>query len=113
MDRQQNAAVLDATFIPLCFVLWNSEPDERADKAADSTADAETCECPHDGACCNERTNARNGQRAKASHQSKCPANCTTHAYARGRALRRLGVLLRGECLGTLTVCHQDRDVLL
>ncbi len=97
MHGQQNTAILHPAFISLGFVLRNSESDQRPHEAADSTANAETCERAHDGAGSDERTHARNRQRADTGEQSECSAHCTAYAHACGRALRRLGVLFCGE----------------
>src|ERR1700760_5833 len=97
MHGEKNTAILHATFIPLGFVLWNTESDERSDEPSDCAADAEACKCTHYRACSDEGTDARDRQRADAREQSECSAHCTTYADACGRAFRRLGVLFCGE----------------
>ena len=82
MDRNQDAAVFDAAFVTLGFILRNAHADQRADEAARRAADTEPGQRAHDRTRRDERSKAGDGERADAGKQAQRSA----HYSARGRA---------------------------
>src|SRR5580704_12408264 len=111
MHREQHAARLHAAFIALRFILRHSHADQSADESTHRPARAQTRQRAHDGTSRDERSDARDGQRADAGQQTECAANYASCGHARGGALRRLGVLLVGEIFRALVIRQQHRNV--
>src|SRR5690242_12595493 len=97
-------------FVTFGLVLGNSHPDQRSSDATNRASNPQTGQRADNGAGCDQRTNAWNGQRAKAGKQPQCSANYAANRSAGGRALGRLGVFFVGEVAGALVVLEQNRD---
>src|SRR4029079_4815946 len=113
MDREQHAAVLDATLVPLGFVLGKSHADERTNQPAYRSADPNACERGHDRTGSDEWSQSGDGECADAGKQSQRAADRAARRRAGGRALGRLRVLLVGELLRALVVRQQHRNVVV
>ncbi len=111
VDGEKDAAVFDAAFIALGFVLRNSHADESSGNAADGSADARARECRHDGTCGNERPKARDGNGADTQQPSHGAAENCAGAGASGRAFRSLRVFLVGKVASARVLREQGRDV--
>src|SRR6185369_4537887 len=113
MDREQHAAVLDATLVPLGFVLGNSHADERTNQPAYRSADPNACERGHDRTGSDEWSQSGDGECTDAGKQSQRAADRAASRGASGRALGCFRVFLVGKLLRALVVGQQHRNVVV
>jgi hypothetical protein len=64
VSGEKYASLLDPAFIAFGFIFGNAHADEGTDEAAHPAAEAEASQGPHDRAGGDERSYARNCQRA-------------------------------------------------
>ena len=64
MDRKQNSASFDVSFVALRFILRDAHPNQSANQAANRAADSQARESSHDRTGCNEGTDSRNRKNA-------------------------------------------------
>src|SRR5512135_634457 len=97
MNRQQNSSFAYPSFVTLCLVLGNSRPDQCTCNSSNGSYGARSCKGGHDGTGCDERSDARNGQR---TNPGQPPKHSTNNSTCCGSCCCPFG------CLGVLFVCE-------
>jgi hypothetical protein len=111
MNREQDAAALDSSLVPLGLVLRHPEANQRAREPAHGAAHRSAGKRRHDRSGRDERADARNGQRANPGEPAERTTNNRAGAAASRRAFGRLCPFLVSEVLGPRVRGKQDRDV--
>src|SRR3984893_910643 len=109
--RQENAALLNAPFVTLRFVLGNAHADQRAGNSANGPAHTHAGECRHDWSRRYERSDAGNWQPANAGPQAERTAKNRARAPARGSPFRSFGGFFRRNRLGPQILRKQNGDI--
>jgi hypothetical protein len=113
MNRDENAAVIEAALVALGFVLRDAHANERTDEATDGTADAEASERTHDRTCGDERTDTGDGECAETGEEPEGSAKGPAAENSGCGAFGRLGILLGGKLFRALLVGQKDRDIVV
>lgn len=111
MNRQQNVAVLNLSFVAFRLVLGNAKADEGPGQSSDGCDSGGACQRCHDRTGCDEYSESRNRKRTDPDHPAERAAKNCAAAGTRRRTFRSLGMLFVGEVFGALPVGKKHRHV--
>src|ERR1700720_3533760 len=97
VDGEEHAALFDASFVALRFVLGYTQSHEGANQTADRAADSEASQTGHDRARCDERTDSGNRENADPGQQAQRSSDRSAGGNSGGGTFRRFRILLVRE----------------
>src|SRR6266851_1722276 len=111
MHRNQDAAVLDLTFVLFRLILGDSQSDQSTGQDSHRSASRRAAKRGENRTSCDEWSNAGNREAARSDQPSECASQDTASDRTGRRAFGRLGVLLMRKVAGRALIGKQHRDV--